>query len=211
MGVAQFLPPDPWAEHREQQLRDELPSQEQIAFAAALEAKAIEWIANISTFELTHKGALLEQSRCPALPFLYSSTRTKDDFGLNFSRAILPTDTVAVIQEALTFVVVGHIRVPGLDEPDSWTISARPPKVTFKPGDSGQKVIIEHFDGSKLRFSVESLHFCAIRGEMYGAGFCEAAAHSVGTFRPVPGKSFECCGNFRGSIRFESNLRNGEA
>mmetsp|Transcript_81173 Transcript_81173/g.262351 ORF Transcript_81173/g.262351 Transcript_81173/m.262351 type:complete len:265 (-) Transcript_81173:538-1332(-) len=183
--------------------------------ALELEERAAAWIEEHPTFELTLSDAKLKRAACPVFPFLYGAALTDDKYGLNFTREIRRGDSIADLQEALDFMFMQHIQVPGFDAPEKWHASARSVDPSFRSGDEGQHIKIESWDGVTLQWIVDSKHFCALRCERDDAPKDEvpwqgSAASSASLGAPSERRSQLRCearGEFRGILRFRLPVR----
>mmetsp|Transcript_136057 Transcript_136057/g.379206 ORF Transcript_136057/g.379206 Transcript_136057/m.379206 type:complete len:176 (-) Transcript_136057:72-599(-) len=170
--------------------------------AAELEAKALAWIEEHPVFEKSYVAPLKPASEFA--PSLYNYITESLDVGIGFKRPIIPTDSAADLQEAVEYVAVNHVEVAEFEVPAGWYITAKPPTSRFDPGEDGQEVRIESFDGETLRWTVDSKTFFSLSG--IEAAILEEARMCPD--RPIPeGHDFQVRKDFRGVLHFESSVQ----
>lgn len=163
------------------------------------QAEAQAWLAANPTFESTYKDNLVA-----AAPGLYkgSTAVPADSFGIMFSKPIDAADTTESLQAALAFVTFERVILPGLSVP-GWRVTGGFPVSRFDPGDDGQTVTVDGFDGTTLKWTVGNARlFCV-------AGNNEAVLEQMKMVcgRPMPAGSFwQIRQEIRGTLHFECSV-----
>eukprot|EP00929_Paragymnodinium_shiwhaense_P014514 TRINITY_DN122425_c0_g1_i1.p1 TRINITY_DN122425_c0_g1~~TRINITY_DN122425_c0_g1_i1.p1 ORF type:complete len:221 (+),score=49.34 TRINITY_DN122425_c0_g1_i1:85-747(+) len=182
-------------------------------FAKKMPGRAAEWLEKNSCFEQTYSDAKLKRVSCPVLPFMYLAALTDDNYGLNFKREVVATDTVASLQEILDFMVLEHIGLPDFsDLPEGWRVFARPlDGPSFRDDADGQRIFIEDFDGATIRWRVENRKFGAVGWQ--GPGLTNASwgralpDDTVVAKERHKGAANEVRGSFVGRLHFQCAIR----
>eukprot|EP00933_Yihiella_yeosuensis_P056804 TRINITY_DN5623_c0_g3_i1.p1 TRINITY_DN5623_c0_g3~~TRINITY_DN5623_c0_g3_i1.p1 ORF type:complete len:211 (-),score=41.97 TRINITY_DN5623_c0_g3_i1:645-1277(-) len=160
------------------------------------EEQVQKWIAahtqgpQEANFEATYSGAKLKKSSCPVVPFTYQSALTDDSFGISFKRAITAEDALKDLQDAVDYMWIERLSLSDFMLQDGWETTAVVPSLTFADGEQGQKIKLEFFDGSVLRWSVDTKVF---------SGICMECSEST--------TSFEVSVDFRGLLHFECLIK----
>ncbi|CAE7557897.1 unnamed protein product [Symbiodinium natans] len=90
-------------------------------------------------------------------------------FGIKFGRVPAAGDSVEALQEMLEFMSMERLEVPDLEVPEGWRVTARPATSRFDPGEDDQKITIDSWDGTTLRWTVDAKKFFALGGDNIAA------------------------------------------
>merc|ERR1712151_759200 len=106
---------------------------------------------------------------------------------------------------------LSHIEVSGLKMPNGWHARAVPPRPSFKDGDDGQRIVIDSFDGLRIRWTVQSKIFCGIRCEhdtARSSGMLGASWGAADRGSQLPSESgIETNADFKGFLHFDCPIR----